>query len=319
MQKNQQQIELDTPATLEEIATGLKFPEGPIALKDGTILVCEVAGKAIHRIRSGGERTVVSSFEGGPSGAAFGPDGKLYVCNSGRPPVAERNGVLVPAFALDGPPTGCIERVDVETGEVEKLYHECDGKALRSPNDLVFDAYGGIWFTDHGNVRENERDHGAVYYAKADGSYIRREIYPLLGPNGIGLSPDGNRLYVAETPTARVWWFELSGPGEIVRTRGLPFGGRGHLLAGFADYRMFDSLAVDARGWVSVATLIKGGITSISPDGSMIEFLKLPDRYTSNICFGGPGLNTAYVTLGETGRVIALPWPRPGAQLNYAK
>ena len=304
---------------MQEITTGLKFPEGPVALQDGSLLVCEVAGNAIHRIAADGTRSIAARLGGCPSGAAFGPDGALYVCNGGKAPVTERNGVLVPTFSDDGPPSGCIDRVDIDTGEVRTLYRECEGVPLNAPNDLVLDAHGGIWFTDHGRVRTNDRDHGALYYAKADGSFIRRMVHSLLGPNGVGLSPDGRWVYVAETPTARVWRFELSGPGEIVRTRGQPLGGYGQLLAGFADYRMFDSLAVDAEGWVSVATLIKGGITSISPDGSRTEFLQLPDRYVSNLCFGGPEMKTAYVTLGASGSVTALPWPRAGLALNYAR
>ena len=319
MQETSRQTRLVAPEQLAEITRGLKFPEGPIALADGSVLVCEVAGNAIHRIDRAGTRTIAARFDGGPSGAAFGPDGRLYVCNCGPAPVTERNGVLVPSFAHDVPPTGRIERVDLATGIVEALYRQCEGVPLNFPNDLVIDNVGGIWFTDHGCVRANDRDHGAVYYASADGSSIKRMIHPMLGPNGIGLSPDGCHLYVAETPTARVWRFDIAAPGEIVRTRGLPFGGKGHLLAGFSDYVMFDSLAVDAGGWVSVGTLIKGGITSISPDGAEVEFLELPDRYVSNICFGGPDMRTAYVTMGASGSVIALRWPRAGLPLHFAR
>ena len=303
---------------MKHITTGLKFPEGPVALLDGSVLVCEVGGLAIHRITPDGGRTVAVRLEGGPAGAALGPGGALYVCNVGPPPLTERNGVVVPTFADNGPPSGRIERVDLATGEVRMLYRECDGVPLKAPNDLVLDAYGGIWFTDSGHVRATDRDHGAVYYARADGSFIARMAYPLLGPNGIGLSPDGRNLYVAETPTARVWRFELAGPGEIIRVRGRPLGGRAELLAGCGDYRMFDSLAVDAEGWVSVATLIKGGITSISPDGKHTEFLELPDRYVSNLCFGGPDMKTAFVTMGGSGSVAAIPWPRAGLVLNHA-
>jgi gluconolactonase len=312
------ECEVECPE-LRQVAVGLAFPEGPVALDDGDLLVCEVAADAIRRISPDGTVSTAARLNGGPSGAALGPDGRLYICNVGPAPVTRRNGVLVPCFADDVPPSGRIETVDLKTGEVRTLFSECDGVALNAPNDLVIDPHGGIWFTDHGRVRATDRDHGAVYYAHADGSSIRRMIFPLLGPNGIGLSPDGSSLYVAETPTARVWRFELSGPGEIVRTRGQPLGGMGHLLAGFADYRMFDSLAVDAEGWVSVATLIKGGITSISPDGTRVEFLALPDRYASNLCFGGPDLKTAYVTLGGSGTLVALPWPRCGLRLNFAR
>src|SRR5438093_229288 len=86
-------------------------------------------------------------------------------------------------------------RVDLKTGKVEVLYKECDGHPLRGPNDIVFDRSGGFWFTDHGKVRERERDRTGVYYAKPDGSMIREAIFPIDSPNGVGLSPDEKKLY----------------------------------------------------------------------------------------------------------------------------
>src|SRR5690606_25990728 len=96
---------------------------------------------------------------------------------------------------------GRIEKVNLETGAVEVLYTHCAGQTLRGPNDLVFDADGGFWFTDHGKTRARERDRTGVFYARADGSHIEEVIFPLEGPNGIGLSPNEDELYVAETTT----------------------------------------------------------------------------------------------------------------------
>ena len=80
---------------------------------------------------------------------------------------------------------------------------------------------------------------------------------------------------------------------------------------------MFDSLAVDSAGNICVATLMNGGITVISPDGRNVEHIPMPDHYATNICFGGPDLKTAYITLSMSGRLVAMDWPRPGAKLNY--
>ena len=110
---------------------------------------------------------------------------------------------------------GSIQRVELATGRVETLYTACDGRPLRGPNDLVFDAQGGFWFTDHGKTRPRDRDRTGVFYALPDGSSIREVIFPLDAPNGIGLSPDGRRLYVAETHTGRVFWWEIVGPGVV--------------------------------------------------------------------------------------------------------
>jgi gluconolactonase len=91
----------------------------------------------------------------------------------------------------------------------------------------------------------------------------------------------------------------------------------GSLLAGLPGLQLLDSLAVDGEGWVCVATLANGGITAISPDGARTEFYALPDPLTTNICFGGRELRTAFVTLSGTGRLVSFEWPRRGLALAY--
>ena len=135
------------------------------------------------------------------------------------------------------------------------------------------------------------------------------------GPNGIGLSPEGDRLYVAETPTGRVFYFELEGPGRIKPNPASPNGG--HLLVGLPGLQLFDSLAVDSAGNVCVATVINGGITIVSPDGKNVEHVPTGDPLTTNIAFGGPDLRTAYITLSGTGRLVAMPWGTPGLRLAF--
>ena len=66
-----------------------------------------------------------------------------------------------------------------------------------------------------------------------------------------------------------------------------------------------------------MATLINGGISVVSPDGARIDHVPLPDYYTTNICFGGPELRTAYITLLQSGRLLTMDWPRPGLALNF--
>jgi gluconolactonase len=180
----------------------------------------------------------------------------------------------------------------------------------------VFDSTGGFWFTDHGTTQERSKDRTGVFYAKADGSSIREVIFPLDSPNGVGLSPDQRRVYVAETHTGRVWAWDVPKAGEIARSAGLgPAGGT--LLVGLPGFQLFDSLAVDGEGWVCVATLVNGGITSVSSDGARVEHTPTGDPLTTNICFGGPGLRTAYLTLSGTGRLVSVEWPRPGLRLAF--
>ncbi len=302
---------------LTEIATGLQFPEGPVWTADGSLLCVEIKRRTVDRVHADGTVEVVAEPGGGPNGLAIGPDGAVYVCNSGGWDFHEIGGLTITAQLQPADYSGGrIERVDLATGEVTVLYGECDGHPLVGPNDIVFDASGGFWFTDHGKFRERERTHGGVYYARPDGSSIREVIYPLDSPNGIGLSPDGARLYAAETYTGRVYQWELTGPGEIAGGVSIAAGG-GSLLHGAPGLQLFDSLGVDGAGNVVVGTLVNGGLTVISPDGASVEHVALPDPMVTNVCFGGDGLRTAFVTLSATGKLVSLPWPRPGLALAF--
>lgn len=307
----------DAGADLHVLADGLEFPEGPVAMADGSVLVVEIRRGTLTRVEPDGATAVVAECGGGPNGAALGPDGHVYVCNNGGFEWIDRGGRLYPGEQSAEYEGGAIQRVDLASGDVEVVLTEVDGIALRGPNDLVFDRTGGYWFTDHGKTRARDRDRTGVFYVDAAGT-AREVIFPLEAPNGIGLSPDEDELYVAETPTGRVWAYELSGPGTLLgERRDKPDGGR--LLPGRPGFHMFDSLAVDAAGDVCVATLIDGGITVLSPRGHEARFVPMPDRITTNICFGGPGLTTAYVTLSSTGRLVSMPWPTGGHPLNFAR
>jgi gluconolactonase len=304
---------------LREITSGLRFPEGPVAMQDGSVLVVEIASGTLTRVRPNGSKEVVAETGGGPNGAAIGPDGKVYICNNGGFRLTADGN---PTEGLpDGYTGGCIQRVDLASGKVDVLYTECNGHRLRGPNDLVFDSAGGFWFTDFGKVQERVRDRTAIYYAKADGSSIREMIFPIDGPNGIGLAPADARLYVAQTFEGRVWQWDIARPGELASTAGhgglLAGPGGGKLLAGLPGYQLFDSMAVDGAGNVCVATLVNGGITVISPDGTSVELIPTGDPLTTNICFGGPDLRTAYITLTGLGKLVAMDWPRPGLKLHY--
>jgi len=302
---------------ITEIASGLRFPEGPVALPDGSVLVVEIARGTLTRVALDGRISVVATLGGGPNGAAIGPDGHCYVCNNGGFVWHETEGRLFPGRQGDDYAGGRIERVDLATGRVERLYDLCGEHPLKGPNDIVFDAHGGFWFTDLGKSRKRDRDHGGIYYARADGSAITEVIYPLLTPNGIGLSPAGDKLYVAETATGRLWAFDIVAPGEIKRAPP-PSPNGGLLVRGLDAYQLFDSLAAEADGNVCVATLWRGAITVIAPDdGDIVAQVPMPDPITTNIAFGGADLRTAYITLSSTGRLVSMPWPRPGLRLNY--
>ncbi len=303
------------------IAEDLWFPEGPVWLGDGSLLVVEIRRKTLTRVWLDGRKSIVAELGGGPNGAAIGPDGHCYVCNNGGFSFVRRaDGRMVTSGTPDDYVTGRIERVNIETGKFDVLYDKVGDRPIRGPNDLVFDAHGGFYFTDPGKTFHRNWDRGGVGYAKADGSMIKELIFPIHKPNGIGLSPDGNTLYVAETESARLWAWALKGPGELaspaVASPQSPHGSR--LVHGSPTYMRFDSLAVEANGNVCVATLDKGGITVCAASGDRSEFVPVPgDTHVTNLCFGGPDRRKAYVTLSYAGQLVEMDWPRAGLKPNY--
>lgn len=300
----------------ETVTDELWFPEGPIAMPDGSVLVVEIGGGRLTRVLPDGTKQTVAETGGGPNGAAIGPDGKVYICNNGGMACRRENGLFMPAGHPDNPISGRIQRVDIDSGSVETLYKDGDfGCRLSAPNDIVFDGAGGFWFTDLGSTEKRSRARTGVFYAKADGSALNEVIFPMDGPNGIGLSPDGRTVYVAETFPGNLWAFPLSAPGTLAP--GVSSGDPARFLFRHNRYTMFDSLAVEANGNVCVATIVDGGISVVSSVGELVEFVANDDVYTTNICFGGDDMQTAWITSSSRGLLLKTRWPRPGLKLAY--
>src|SRR5436853_2878627 len=138
------------------IATELRFPEGPVAMADGSVILGEIAGGRVTRVAPDGGKTEIGKAGGGPNGVATGPDGALYVCNNGGAVYQ-----TTPSFLSTGPALdykgGSIQRIGLKTGETRTLYSECNGHKLSAPNELVFDKAGGFYFTDLGKQYAKRR------------------------------------------------------------------------------------------------------------------------------------------------------------------
>jgi len=297
------------------VAEGLAFPEGPIALSDGSVLVVEIRAGRLTRVAPDGTKTVVAVLGGGPNGAAIGPDGAVYVCNNGGLTFQDAGGLAIPGHAPADYRSGSIQRVDLATGAATTLYEACDGRPLRGPNDIVFDRAGGFWFTDYGKSDDWTLDRGYLLYARADGSDIKRVRGGFLGPNGVGLSPDGAVLYVAETLTGRLWALDIEGPGALAPAP-VPWA-PGRLIATLPGHQMIDSLAVEAGGKVCVAGGPDGGITVFDPDGGH-EHVSIPGEViVTNIAFGGEDLRDAWITASGSGKLYRTRWPRRGLRVAF--
>ena len=328
------------------VASGLGYPEGPIAMPDGSVVLTELAAGTLTRIAPDGTREVLAALGGSPNAVARGPRGRWYICNSGgfsfvylnmagAPVAPDTPGAI--CLTLDQPPdyqSGSIQWFDPatrQTGTLFAAFTDASGAEhpLRGPDDLVFDKAGGCWITDFGKTRPRDRDITGVYYMSADGSTLKEVLFPLASPNGIALSPDGARLYVAETYTRSIVYWELAGPGvlkhpQLARVPTL-------LTNRIPGQGLLDSMKVDEQGNVYVATMLpkgnivaqNGGITVVSPDGQILEFIELAvggafDPLPSNLAFGGTDRRTAFITLGGSGRLVACEMQIPGLQLEWS-
>jgi gluconolactonase len=299
---------------MQLVTEGLEFPEGPIAMNDGSVILTEIKRGVLTRVTPDGKKTVFAETGGGPNGAAVGPDGAIYVTNNGGSfQWLEQGGLTIPGPTPPSHTGGMIQRVDPKTGAVTTVYDSCDGRRLIGPNDLVFDRTGGMWFTDHGCSTPGGRNFGGLYYARPDGSKIVRARDNMISPNGVGLSPDETVVYMADTQLGRLWAFDIASPGELAPPEGFA---PGRVICNLPGHQFLDSLAVEAGGKVCVATIFNGGITAFDPDGST-EHFAFPDIVTTNICFGGEDMRDAWITCSSTGKLFKCRWPRPGLKLNY--
>lgn len=297
------------------VAEGLAFPEGPVWLDDGSILVTEIAAGRITRVTRDGRKQPVATPGGGPNGAAIGPDGALYVTNNGGFRWANVGGMLIPGAAADDYETGRIERIDLATGRVERVVSAVDGHRLSGPNDLVFAADGSFWFSDLGKSFPRHREHGGLYWVSADGTCVRCAVY---GPhlNGVGLSPDGGTIYGALTEERLILAFAITGPGEVEAPLlgALP----GRVVASFPGRTLLDSMAMLASGRIAQATLVEqSGIATVDPATGAFETTAFPDLLTTNIAFGGADMRDAAICLSASGRLVVARWPEPGLKLAF--
>ena len=290
-------------STVRTVTTGLRFPEGPIALDDGSVLVSEIEGGALNRVLPDGSQHPIDCG-GGVNGAALGPDGAAYICNDGGLGFKTEDGIRFPYTGAEGNEGGYVQRVDIDAGTVETVFTHVGDERLGGLNDIVFDTTGSCYIVDTGL--------GAVHYADPVAGTIRCLERGLELPNGMGLSPDGTRLYLSETYVGNVVVWEVVGPGQLADKR---------LLFNDGGEHGWDGLAIDGAGNVCASNLKASGISVITPAGDEIAKFVTPeyDSYVTNICFGGPEGDTAYICSSGRGILYSVRWPWGGLRLNFAR
>jgi len=304
------------PSSLRMLSDGLKGPEGPSVLPDGSVVVAEFLEGNLWRVDGRGGRELLASPGSGVAGTAIGRDGSLYVVRldmdlfkTRYAPRPATTGTL--ADAADGAAkaaTGALLRIDLLEGSTRTLSGSTTTAALQGPDDLVIDRWGDIWFTD---LIEK-----AVYWCRADGGETRRVLAGCDGVNGIALSPDLRRLHIV-------------GNGKMLA---VPIIGRGTLGAtgpgrGFdgapllPNTHLPDGMKTEANGNVLCACW-EDGLVCYAPDGQALSQTRIGNLRIINMVFGGPDMRTLFMAVippsGMLGGLASIRWPRPGLPLAGA-
>ena len=194
------------------------------------------------------------------------------------------------------------------------LKSRCNDIHTKTATSCPYSEQGLLGLMFDPNYETNGRFY--VDYTNTSGDTVIEKAFPLLGPNGVGLAPDGRRVYVAETFTGRLWGWDLAAAGEIRPASGSLTVRHGGVCVVATPFS-FDSLAVEADGRVAIGA-IADGIAVVTPDGSEVDVFPIAGDTTTNIAFGGNDMRRAVITLSRSGRVVETTWPRPGLPLNIA-
>ena len=274
-------------ASVEQLATGMRWAEGPVWFGDGRYLL--ISDIPNDRILRWDETTGATSVFRQPSNHANGL-------------ARDRQGRLLACEHL----TRRITRTEYD-GTITVLADRFEGRRLNSPNDIVCARDGSIWFTDppfgihgwwEGERAEPELPFQGVFRIDPHSGRLEAMLTDLAGPNGLAFSPDERTLYVVESrakPHRLIWAWDVGDDGRLSNRR---------LVVDAQGPGAIDGFAVDTTGhlwcgWGSDGTLGADaerldGVRIFTPQGQAIAHIHLPER-CANVCFGGARRNRLFM------------------------
>ena len=277
-------------------ATVIAFTEGPAVDADGSVYFSDIWNNRIMKLAADGSQSVFRADSGRTNGNTFDQLGRLLSCEGAEMGPGGRRRVV---------------RTDLKTGEVTVLTDRYEGVRYNSPNDVVVDGRGRIYFTDpcYGDRSSMEMEMEGVYRIDPDGSVTRILQQPdIQRPNGIAITPDDRTLYLVDSnPNAggnrKIWAFDLATNGSVSNQR---------LVYDFSPSRGGDGMRLDVEGnlWIAAGvnrarregetTAHPAGVYGISPAGKLLGCIPVPEDLITNLAFGGQDKKTLYITAGKS-------------------
>ena len=275
-------------APTQQLATGFRFTEGPVADRDGNVYFTDSHHGVIYLWSTDGELVKYHDNRILTVGLAVDRYNCLLVCEDNM--ILDESGKFI---MYDGP---CRRLVSIDQdGSKTVIVDSYGGKKLNGLNDIWIDPDGGIYMTDPDWGREGmEQGTSQVLYLTPDRSRLIRVIDDLAITNGVTGTRDGKVLYVIESKADQVYAYDVGEDGTLIGKR---------LFAEVGN----DGMTVDEYGNLYVTDI---GITIYAPDGKKLETITVPER-PSNVCFGGPGGRTLYITARNS--LYAVPMNVRGA------
>ncbi|MCC9602321.1 SMP-30/gluconolactonase/LRE family protein [Stieleria sp. JC731] len=272
-QEPSDELSIKAVGEVELVQDGFTFTEGPAwEPKSKTLYFSDIPNTAVHRLRPDGTIDKFTDQSAHTNGILIAVDGNLRACQ------------------MDGQ----VVQYDYETAEATVLASKFGGRRFNAPNDLIVDSVGGIYFTDplFSAPTPLPQTIQAVYYIApeiAGERKVSRVSSDIKAPNGIGLSPKGDKLYVCPSAQSEMLVFDVLGPGKLSPAKTFcslkqPDGKSGTGA---------DGITLDVEGNVYITTDL--GIQIYSPEGKLVGLVSIPQK-PANVCFGGEDWKTMFVT-----------------------